>query len=130
MFIYDRFEAVRAKKGITKAHIAGAINRTPTIIQDWKKGKSEPNEYQLAIIADVLGTTVAYLCGESDNDALETNKAPSNGGEGGNMTLDDFTVAMHGLSKDLTSTNKLALIQMAEQLAEAERKRRKSGDAD
>ena len=66
MFIYARFEALRAEKGITKAFIAEKLNRTPSICQDWKYGKSVPNEEQLRIVADLLETTPAYLTGESN----------------------------------------------------------------
>lgn len=67
MFLYERFEALRASKGITKVYVAKALNRSPTICQDWKVKKTEPNETQLAIIADILGTTPEYLTGENDD---------------------------------------------------------------
>lgn len=63
---YNRFEALRAEQGITKKYIAEAINRTPTVCQDWKSGKSSPNEEQLKIVADILHTTVDYLQGYTD----------------------------------------------------------------
>ena len=66
MFSFDRFEALRASKGITKKYIADALNRTPTLIQDWKSGKSAPNKEQLRIVSNILGTTPEYLSGETD----------------------------------------------------------------
>lgn len=63
---YSRFEALRAERGITKKYIAEAISRTPTVCQDWKSGKSSPNEGQLEIIAEILNTTVDYLQGYTD----------------------------------------------------------------
>lgn len=63
---YSRFEALRAERGITKKYIAEAISRTPTVCQDWKSGKSSPNESQLEIIAEILNTTVDYLQGYTD----------------------------------------------------------------
>jgi transcriptional regulator with XRE-family HTH domain len=57
---------MRSSKGVTKKFIADKLGRLPTICQDWKYGKSSPNPEQLKIIADVLGTTVEYLTGESD----------------------------------------------------------------
>lgn len=67
MFDFDRFEELRSRQGITKASIAKAVGRTPSIIQDWKRNKSVPSEEQLEIVASMLHTTVSYLCGESDN---------------------------------------------------------------
>lgn len=77
MFIFDRFEALRAAKGISKSHIATAIGRTPTTIQDWKNGKAEPSKAQLAIVAELLNTTPEYLAGESDK-SLPANE-PADG---------------------------------------------------
>ena len=57
MFVYTRFEALIRETGVTKASIARRLGRTPTICQDWKAGKSEPNDEQLSIVASALGTT-------------------------------------------------------------------------
>ena len=67
MFNFDRFESLRSSKGISKKHIADALNRQPSLIQAWKNGKAMPNEEQLQIVADILGTTAEYLSGQSDS---------------------------------------------------------------
>ena len=64
LFDYERFEKLRASKGITKKFIAQALGRSATICQDWKQRKSQPSEEQLKIVAEILGTSVAYLMGE------------------------------------------------------------------
>lgn len=66
MFDYERFEKLRASKGITKKFIAEALGRSATICQDWKQGKSRPSEEQLKIVARILDTSPAYLCGEDE----------------------------------------------------------------
>lgn len=66
LFDFERFEALRKEKGITKKSIADRLDRKPSLCQDWKQGKSTPNPAQLAVVADILGTTTAYLTGESD----------------------------------------------------------------
>jgi len=86
LFIYSRFEALIRETGVTKASIARRIGRTPTVCQDWKAGKSEPNDEQLSIVASsadqlqivaaALGTTPAYLTGATDKKTLPTG-APS-----------------------------------------------------
>lgn len=75
MFIYDRFDALIRQTGVTKASIARRIGRTPTVCQDWKAGKSEPNDEQLAIVAAALGTTPAYLRGVTDEKRIPTGAA-------------------------------------------------------
>ena len=63
LFVYERFEELRASKGITKKFIAQALGRSATICQDWKQRKSQPSEEQLKVVAEILGTSGAYLMG-------------------------------------------------------------------
>ena len=66
LFIYERFEALRRSRGITKRFIAQSLGRSPTLCQDWKMHKSQPSDEQLAVVARILGTTPDYLRGETD----------------------------------------------------------------
>ena len=67
MFIYERFEALRVSKGITKRFIARELGRSPSLCQDWKLRKSQPSDEQLQVVARILGTTPAYLRGETED---------------------------------------------------------------
>ena len=71
MFNYDRFEQLRCSRGITKTFIAQALGRSPALCQDWKQQKSQPGAEQLKKLAEILDTTPAYLCGETDDPALQ-----------------------------------------------------------
>ena len=73
LFDYDRFEQLRRSKGITKKFIAQSLGRSATLCQDWKQHKSQPSQVQLQQVADILGTTPAYLMGEAD----EPSTAPA-----------------------------------------------------
>lgn len=86
MFNYQRFETLRAQRGITKKFIADTLKRTPTICQDWKQGKSAPNPQQLEMVAELLGTTAAYLNGETDE---KEKPAPGDGDELKDLGYDD-----------------------------------------
>lgn len=66
MFRFDRFEELRTSKGITKKFVSDTIGRSSQTIQDWKNGKSEPNDVQIAIVSKLLGTSPEYLRGEVD----------------------------------------------------------------
>lgn len=66
MFIYARFEELIEELGIKKTFIAEKLGKSPSICQDWKRGKSQPNADQLKIVADILDTTPEYLTGETD----------------------------------------------------------------
>ncbi len=67
LFQYERFEALRVSRGITKTFIAQSLGRSATLCQDWKQQKSQPSEAQLAEVARILNTTPAYLRGETDD---------------------------------------------------------------
>ena len=67
LFDYNRFEQLRSAKGITKKFIAQSLGRSSTICQDWKQQKSHPNPEQLRRVAEILGTTPAYLNGETED---------------------------------------------------------------
>lgn len=69
LFLYNRFEALRVARGITKTFIAQSLGRSPTLCQDWKQQKSQPNDAQLREVARILGTSTAYLRGETDDPA-------------------------------------------------------------
>ena len=66
LFLYDRFETLLKSRGVTKAFIARSLGRSATLCQDWKQQKSQPSEEQLIEVARLLGTTPAYLRGETD----------------------------------------------------------------
>ena len=66
LFNYEKMEALRVSKGITKRFIAQSLGRSATLVQDWKQHKSQPSDEQLAVVANILGTTPAYLRDETD----------------------------------------------------------------
>ena len=74
LFDYERFEELRAARGITKKFIAQSLGRSASICQDWKQKKSQPSDAQLAIVAEILGTTAAYLRGEDIAPAPSDNE--------------------------------------------------------
>ena len=67
MFNYDRFEELRRSKGITKTFISATLGRSATLCQDWKQQKSKPSDEQLAVVAEILDTSPAYLLEETDD---------------------------------------------------------------
>lgn len=73
MFIYDRFDKLRSARGITKKFIAQSLGRSSALCQDWKQQKSQPSAEQLSKLAELLDTTPAYLCGETDDPSPHTS---------------------------------------------------------
>ena len=66
MFIYTRFEELVDELGIKKTFVAEKLGKSPSICQDWKRGKSQPSATQLQIVAEILDTTPEYLTGETE----------------------------------------------------------------
>ena len=62
----NRLNNLFTETGIKKTTVAKRLNRNRVIFNDWEKGKSAPSDDQLEIVAEALGTTAAYLRGETD----------------------------------------------------------------
>lgn len=91
-----------------------------SITTKWKKTGATPNGETLNRIAEYFGVTIDYLLSGKE-------KAPTQTGER-EITMDDFTYAMHNESGDLTDDDKEWLLSMARRIAEDNRKRNKNPD--
>lgn len=67
MFKIDRVESLITENGIKKGAFCAMLGRGRTWIDDWKRGRSLPDENTISRIAEVLQTTPAYLMGETDD---------------------------------------------------------------
>lgn len=59
-------KAIKAK-GFTHEQIAEALDVTRQAVSQWSSGRVQPSLARLRRLADVLGTTVAYLSGDEDD---------------------------------------------------------------
>lgn len=109
MFDFNRFEALRAEKGVSKAFIAQKLDRAASLCNDWKLGKSTPSEKQIKIVAQLLGTTPEYLTGETNE------KTPAETGEG--SKYDRIIMEILG---NITDETKAALIPLLQQMQRQE----------
>ena len=107
MFDFNRFETLRAERGIPKAFIAQKLDRASSLCNDWKLGKSTPNDKQLKVVAQILGTTPEYLTGQTDE------KAPAETGEGSKSKYDHIIM---GLLENITDETKAAIIPLLQQM--------------
>lgn len=69
MFKIDRVESLITENGLKKGAFCAMLGRGRTWIDDWKRGRSLPDENTISRIAEVLQTTPAYLMGETDDPA-------------------------------------------------------------
>lgn len=106
MFDYDKFEALVESTGITKKYIADALGRKPSIFSSWRTGKSKPSDEQLAIVAQILHTTPAYLRGETD----EKNPAAQSDGNKSVSTYDEIDAYMLASFRQLNVENKIEVL--------------------
>ena len=62
----SRLKEVREKLGINKAEAARRLNMTAMGYGRYENGQREPSFQTLSYIAQIFGTSVDYLCDESD----------------------------------------------------------------
>lgn len=67
MFKIDRVESLITENGLKKGAFCAMLDHGRTWIDDWKRGRSLPDENTISRIAEVLQTTPAYLMGETDD---------------------------------------------------------------
>ena len=118
LFIYSRFEALLSEKGIKKKHIADSLHRAPAICQDWKNGKSVPNDEQLQIVADILGTTPEYLTGKTDFPGIRENNSAARNSDELTRRNNELTARMEKLFRQLTPEQAEFLLLLAERMLE------------
>lgn len=77
MDIISNITSLADNKGISQAFICDKLGKKRNYLFNLKKQNKEPSEDQMAIIANVLGTTIAYLKGETDDPEKQQQKSPS-----------------------------------------------------
>ena len=62
-----RIRDLREKKRMTQQEMADAAQTTRATVSKWETGDSEPSATQLRLIADALGVSTDYLCGNDSS---------------------------------------------------------------
>jgi transcriptional regulator with XRE-family HTH domain len=70
----ERILALAKQKGLKQAFLEEKIGAYRGKITEWKNKKSSPTEAELQIIAELLGTTEAYLSGLTNDPAPTVNR--------------------------------------------------------
>jgi transcriptional regulator with XRE-family HTH domain len=77
MEIVDRITNLAKSKGITQSFISSKLGVHRNWLSCVKRDNVRISEERLQIISDILGTTVAYLKGETDDPSPQKEKSPS-----------------------------------------------------
>ena len=77
MSTVDRITNLAKEKGITQAFISSKIGVHRNWLSCVRRDNVKISDERIAIIADILGTTTAYLKGETDDPAPAKEKSPS-----------------------------------------------------
>ncbi len=77
MSTVDRITNLAKEKGITQAFISSKIGVHRNWLSCVRRDNVKISDERLAIIADILGTTTAYLKGETDDPETGNKKSPS-----------------------------------------------------
>ena len=120
--IIERMEILIAQKRMKKKEFYEKSGISSSLYSQWNTGAVKPSMRFLAQAADVLDVSIEFL-------TTGKEKTPSGDGER-EIGFDDFTYAMHDHSGDLTDQDKEILLQMARQLAAANRRKPKDGETD
>lgn len=77
MSVIDRIANIAEKKGISQAFICKQLGVQRNWVATAKRQQSNVSDERIVIIADILGTTTAYLKGETDDPSPDNKKSPS-----------------------------------------------------
>lgn len=77
MCVLDIITNYANKKGVSQTFICDKLGKKRNYLNNLRSQNKAPSEEQLIIIADVLGTTTAYLKGETDDPETGNKKSPS-----------------------------------------------------
>ena len=59
--MYEKYVALRNKKGITDYRVAMDTGITKSTFTDWRNGRSNPKIDKLKILADYFGVSIEYF---------------------------------------------------------------------
>lgn len=66
--MYEIFEQLLARKGVTAADVCRATGISQAAISTWKKRRGKLNAENAAKVADFFGVSVRYLLGEDEQE--------------------------------------------------------------
>ena len=65
--MWEVFEKLLKERGLRQYDISKALNISPSLFSDWKKGRYQPKQDKLQAIADYLDVSLKYLMtGQAD----------------------------------------------------------------
>lgn len=68
--MYEKYVALRDKKGVTDYRVAEETRITKSTFSDWKNGRSKPKLEKLLAIAKYFGVPVEYFADESEKEEV------------------------------------------------------------
>ena len=70
----ERLKALRLEVNLTQKEAAEKIGISQQAYADWEKGKKNPTQERLSILADLFNVSTDYLLGHSDNRTIEEDE--------------------------------------------------------
>lgn len=77
MCVLDIITNYASQKGVSQTFICDKLGKKRNYLNNLRSQNKDPSEEQLVIIADALGTTTAYLKGETDDPTPDNKKSSS-----------------------------------------------------
>ena len=111
----ERLKALRLEVNLTQKETAEKIGISQQAYADWEKGKKNPTQERLPILAGLFNVSTDYLLGHSDNRTIEEDE------------LAEVSMLFRATSFDMTEEEKAIF---KEELLEFMKKRKKLIDKD
>ena len=105
---FNNFTKLAKQNGTSVNAVAKKLGIASGTITAWKNG-SEPKQSNIKKIADYFNVSADYLLGRTDDPAPGTTPQ---------ITLDDFTIALHDETKELSEADKAELLMRARHMNE------------
>ena len=92
--MYEVFEQLLQKNGVTPYKVAKEAGVTQTALSNWKSGRSTPTTKTLQKIADYFGVTIDYLMTGKDVDSPKQEGLMFDGDPASPEAVDSILAAM------------------------------------
>ncbi len=114
---YDNFINYCNSVNKSPSAVASELGLSRASVNGWKHGKV-PTDANQTRIANYFGISIAELMSNKKERSTAKSSRPD-------VTLDDFTYALHDETKELTEENKQKLLEMARFFKEQQGKEKK-----
>lgn len=118
----EHLRELRTEHNVSQQTVAAYLGISRQAYSNYENGHRDPDTETLLKLAEFFDVSVDTLLRGKDSSPHPV--------QGADLTFDDFSFAMHNHSGELTDKDKEILLSMANQLAEANKRKKWNGETD